>query len=65
MLVLTRKPGQVVVLNGGQIKVTVTEISSGQVKLGFDAPPEVKIHRAEIQERIDSAAATGVDSSHA
>lgn len=47
MLVLTRKRGERIVI-GNNIVITVTEISNGRVKLGFDAPPDIKIKREEI-----------------
>jgi carbon storage regulator len=34
------------------VKITVLEVRSGQVKLGIEAPPEVKVHREEIYARI-------------
>ena len=60
MLVLSRKSKQTVVLGGAdgsgrQVKVTVLEIKGGCVKLGFEAPGDIRIHRSEIQERIDSS----------
>ncbi len=51
MLVLTRKLGENIRI-GDSIKITVLEVRSGQVKLGIDAPPEVKVHREEIYVRI-------------
>lgn len=51
MLVLTRKLGENVRI-GDEIKITVLEVRSGQVKLGFEAPPEVKIYREEIYNKI-------------
>jgi len=39
---------------GDQIKVTVLEVRSGQVKLGIDAPTEVKVHREEVYARIQA-----------
>jgi carbon storage regulator len=51
MLVLTRKLGENIRI-GDSIKITVLEVRSGQVKLGIDAPPEVKVHREEIYARI-------------
>jgi carbon storage regulator CsrA len=47
VLVLSRKKQESIVINGN-IKVTVTEIREGKVRLGFEAPPEVKIKRAEL-----------------
>lgn len=51
MLVLTRKLGENIRI-GDSVKITVLEVRSGQVKLGIDAPPEVKVHREEIYARI-------------
>ena len=51
MLVLTRKLGENIRI-GDAIKITVLEVRSGQVKLGIEAPPEVKVHREEIYARI-------------
>jgi carbon storage regulator len=34
------------------VKITVLEVRSGQVKLGIEAPPEIKVHREEIYARI-------------
>jgi carbon storage regulator len=47
MLVLTRKPGEKVIL-GGNITVTLVGVKGGQVPLGFDAPGEVRILRSEF-----------------
>jgi carbon storage regulator len=47
MLVLTRKPGQKVVL-GGNITVTVVEVRGSQVRLAFEAPDHVHILRGEL-----------------
>ena len=51
MLVLTRKLGENIRI-GDSIKITVLEVRSGQVKIGIEAPPEVKVHREEIYARI-------------
>ena len=51
MLVLTRKLGENIRI-GDTVKITVLEVRSGQVKLGIEAPPEVKVHREEIYARI-------------
>ena len=49
MLTLTRKPGEAVLLSGG-IRITVGGIHYKKVSLRFEAPGEVEIMRAEIQE---------------
>ena len=63
MLVLTRKPGQSVVI-GESVRVTVIEISPGVVRLGFEAPAEVAIHREEVYQEINGKEpASGEDGS--
>ena len=51
MLVLSRKPGQRVLI-GQEIEVTVLEVRGGRVKLGFRGPAEVPIHREELYQEI-------------
>lgn len=58
MLVLSRKLNQDVVLNtsDGPIRVKVTRISDrGNIRLSFDAPQAVKIHRGEIEHKVEVA----------
>lgn len=50
-LVLGRRIGETVVVNDN-ITITVTEINHGTVKLAFDAPKDVPIHRKEIHDRL-------------
>jgi len=57
MLLLSRKRGEQVVI-GDAVTVTVIEIKGNRVKLGFNGPPEVPIHREELYRRIDGAGAT-------
>ena len=47
MLVLTRKLGETVVIDGG-IKVTVVEVAGNRVRLGISAPDGVRILRGEL-----------------
>jgi carbon storage regulator len=51
MLVLSRKPGEKVLI-GTEIVVTVLDVRGDHVKLGFDCPAEIPIHREEIYQRI-------------
>ena len=51
MLVITRKLGENIRI-GDSVKITILEVRSGQVKLGIEAPPEVKVYREEIYARI-------------
>ena len=51
MLVLTRKPGEGIII-GEDIRITVVELKSGGVRIGIDAPRELKVHRQEVFDRI-------------
>jgi carbon storage regulator len=53
MLVLTRKPGQSIIIDGG-IEVEVLSVAGEKVRLGITAPREVEIFRHEVYERIQS-----------
>jgi carbon storage regulator len=47
MLILTRRPGERVVI-GDEVLVTVMDISGHTVRLGIEAPAGVSIYREEI-----------------
>ena len=51
MLVLARKPGEEVVIDG-HIRVTVIGLQGGRVRIGVTAPPGVRVDRAEVARRI-------------
>ena len=51
MLILTRKSGERITI-GDHIRVTVLEIKGKQVRLGVEAPPDTRVHREEIFEKI-------------
>ena len=53
MLVLTRKPGQSIMIGDG-IEVQVLSVAGEKVRLGISAPREVGIFRNEVYERIDA-----------
>jgi carbon storage regulator len=52
-LILTRRINEIVNI-GDDITVTIIGISGGQVRLAFSAPPDVRIDRAEIREKINA-----------
>ena len=54
MLVLSRKLGQTIVIDG-DITVTVLEVSGGRVRLGIKGPASVPIHREEVHKRIEQS----------
>ena len=51
MLVLTRKPGESIVING-DIRVVVLSMEGNKCRLGVVAPPAVPVHRQEVFEKI-------------
>lgn len=51
MLILSRKPGETVVIDG-RIRVRVIRVEGDVVKIGIDAPAEVSIHRQEVYDEI-------------
>ena len=55
MLLLTRKIGETIIIDGG-VKNIVMDIQNGQVRFGIDAPKEVKVYREEIIERMKAEA---------
>lgn len=54
MLVLTRQPGESVVI-GDNVTVTIISIEGDRVKLGITAPKEVSIYREELYLEIKRA----------
>ena len=54
MLVLTRSIGERLIINDGEIKLSVLEVKGNQVRIGIDAPRDVSVHREEVFERIRS-----------
>ena len=53
MLVLTRKVGEAIALGEG-IKVKVIEIKGNQVRLGIEAPADVRIYREEVFQKVQA-----------
>ena len=54
MLVLSRKPGEQIRI-GNNITLTVVSIKGNQVRLGIQAPDDVRILRQELAEWADRA----------
>ena len=54
MLVLTRKPGEVVFIDN-EIRIEVLEMKSGRVSLGITAPGTIEVDRSEISDTVDPA----------
>lgn len=47
MLVLTRRPGEAIIING-DIIVRVLQINGNQIRLGIEAPENINIVREEL-----------------
>ena len=61
MLVLSRRVGESVMI-GDDVVLTVVEVRGDIVRLGIDAPRDVKVHREEVYREVEAAnraAATG------
>ncbi|MDQ6953569.1 MAG: carbon storage regulator CsrA [Mariprofundaceae bacterium] len=46
MLILTRKPGEVITI-GEDIQIHVLNIKGGQARIGIDAPRHISVNREE------------------
>ena len=51
MLILSRKPGESIVI-AGNIHVKVVRVEGEVVKIGIEAPSSVPVHRQEVYEEI-------------
>ena len=50
MLVLSRRVGERIII-GDAVKIVVVAVEGGQVRLGIDAPKEVKVWREELYQK--------------
>jgi carbon storage regulator len=57
MLVLTRKPGQSIMIGDG-VEVQVLSVAGEKVRLGITAPRDVSIFRNEVYDRIEHEASS-------
>lgn len=61
MLVLSRRPGESIVL-GNSIVVTILEVRGDQIRVGIDAPRDVQVHREEVFRQLESENAQAASS---
>ena len=52
MLILTRRVGEALMV-GDDTKIVVLVVKGSQIRLGINAPKDVKVHREEIYEKIN------------
>ncbi len=58
MLVLSRKPGERIVIGAG-IEIAIVEVRGGRVRIGVEAPDDVRIQRIAIPDETGFASRTG------
>jgi carbon storage regulator len=51
MLILTRRIGEALIINDN-VKVAVLGIQGNQVRMGINAPDDIKVHREKIYQNI-------------
>lgn len=54
MLVLTRKPGQSILI-GDNIEVKIIDVQGDQVRIGINAPKDTSILRKELMDEVRQA----------
>ena len=63
MLILSRKINESIVIDG-RIFIKILRVDKDNVKLGIQAPPEIIVHRQEIQDLIDKGQTNGSKANH-
>ncbi len=58
MLVLSRKRGEVIVIDG-DIRLTVVEVRGNRVRIGLTAPADVSIRRGELCQKAEDSGPLG------
>lgn len=51
MLILTRKCGESIVIDG-KLEIKITDISEDKVKVGIEAPADIRIYRKELYDTL-------------
>ena len=54
MLVLTRRPGESIMI-GDEVVVTVLDVRGDVVRVGIKAPRSVQVHREEVYRELQKA----------
>lgn len=53
MLILTRNPGQTIVINEN-VTIHFLGVRGKQMRVGIEAPRQMPVHRKEVQDMIDA-----------
>ena len=53
MLILSRKSGEALIINE-EIEIKIIEVNGDKVKIGINAPQNVKILRSELRQTVES-----------
>ena len=64
MLILSRRPGESIAI-GNDILITVVALSGNQVRIGIDAPREVRVLRQEILKAMQDENRAAADAASA
>jgi carbon storage regulator CsrA len=59
VLVLTRRPHEKIVLPGLHVTLQVVAVKGGVVRIGIEAPPDVRVLREELLDQYQAAAEHG------
>lgn len=52
MLILSRKVDEIIIIND-EITMTIIDIRGDRVRIGFDAPSHIEIHRQEFWMKLN------------
>ncbi len=52
MLVLSRKPGETIVIPSLDVTIRLIEVRGDKVRIGIEAPAKIGVHRTEVWQRI-------------
>jgi carbon storage regulator len=64
MLVLTRKPGEAIVI-GDDVEIEIVAIGGGKVRVGITAPRSTTVHRKEVYVELQAQEAGAAEAADA
>jgi carbon storage regulator len=63
MLILARKPGESIVIDG-RITIKILRLDGDVVKVGIEAPTSIPVHRQEVYDEIQKANLEALNQPH-